>query len=355
MSVRTMRAAARQLPYNRTAGFSDLTRRLIDGLKRLFGTQEDVVIFTSSGTGAMEASVQNLLDQRDCALVVNGGVFGQRWVDLCRLHGVPCEDWKIAPGKALDPAALERRLASGRYTALLLTAHETSTGVLHDVAGLGRIAREHDLFFLVDAISTIGADPFHMDQWQVDAAVLSSQKALALPPGLAFVALSARARRRLAAIEPRTLYFRIRDYLENQKRGQMPFTPAVGLFLMLDERLREIEELTIDALVLQHADRARHFRNRLADLPLDQFPDRAANGLSALRVREPADAGRLAAELAARFEFYVAPNGGELARSLFRVGHFGDQTNEDLDALADALGELLCHDDSNSRVAVAAR
>ncbi|HEY5311680.1 MAG TPA: aminotransferase class V-fold PLP-dependent enzyme, partial [Pirellulales bacterium] len=331
----------RPLPYNRTADFSATTLEILDGLKVLFDTQGEVVILTSSGTGAMEAAVASLVAPADRALVIDAGVFGHRWGELCAFHGIQSDSLSVSPGMPLDIQRLEARLQSGAYDVLLATAHETSTGSLYDMAACGELADRYGVLFVVDAISSIGADAFHMDRWHVDAAVLSSQKALALPPGLSFLALSPRAVQRLAKVRPRSMYFDLSEYLRNQVRGQMPYTPAIGLFLLLEERLREIRQQGREAWMALHAQRASHFRSRLGDLPFELFSRCPSQALTALRCRDGIQAEAVVAELAEQHGLVVAPNGGAWKTSVFRVAHFGEQSLADLDLLLAALADVV--------------
>lgn len=341
ISARVLAAASRQLPYNRTDEFGRMTRDILTGLAALLETAGDVVIFTASGTGAMEAAVTNFIRPGERPLAINGGVFGQRWVDLCRIHGFEPAVLEVAEGTPVDPQALDRALERGRHPVVLATAHETSTGTLSDMQAVGQVARRHGALLVVDAISSVGADAFRMDAWGIDVAILSSQKALALPPGLAFVGIGPRGRERLAEVPRRSAYFHLPDYLENQRRGQMPYTPAIGLFLMLDERLREIRELGNPALVELHRRRAESFRQRIARLPLVPFSKRPSSALTALECPAGVDASELVAELAARHEIYVAPSGGRHKTSLVRVSHLGEQSDTDVDELIEALASVL--------------
>ena len=218
MSTRTLAIGALQLPYNRTEQFSQITFEIIKDLKYLFGTQGDVVIFSASGTGAMEAVIFNFLDQSDKVLIVNGGVFGQRWVDLCIQHKIPFEQIILDPGQPISLEALDYRLSSQEYSTLLINAHETSTGLIYDTKAIGKLTQKYGVFFVVDAISTICADIFMMDEWHVDVSLLSTQKALALPPGLSFLALNKKAKLRLETKTCQSYYFDIKVYLANQSR-----------------------------------------------------------------------------------------------------------------------------------------
>ena len=265
-----------QPPYNRTEEFSEFTHELLDGLKYVFQTEGSVTLLTGSGTSAMEASVLNFLDARDKALVINGGTFGQRWCDLCDVHSISYDEIKVPLGADVDLSQLSDLLLDNQYTALLVNAHETSTGHLFDIQAIGRIARRHRVLFIVDAISTICADQFSMDDWYVDVAILSSHKALALPPGLSFVAMNERATARLVKGPPKSLYFNLNDYLANQQRGQLPYTPAIGLMVQLHQRLKDIRQETLPALVLRHEQRAESFRHAIKDLAFEVLPLRSS-------------------------------------------------------------------------------
>lgn len=300
-----------------------------------------MVLLTASGTAAMEASVMGFLKPDDKALIVNGGTFGQRWVDLCQRHSVPFKELKLDAGKTPSPEAIEKSLRDFSCNVLLINAHETSTGVLYDVAKIGQVARRLGVFFVVDAISSICADPFLMDEWSVDVAILSSQKALALPPGLSFIALNGKAKTRLLADPAKTLYFDLLDYLENQKRGQVPYTPATGVFVMLHQRLKDIASVGLEATLLQHETLARYFRSKLTKFPFTILPERSSSAMTALLCDEALDASRLVASLEKEHGVFVAPSGGELKTKVFRVSHMGDQTQQDIDFLIEALRTVL--------------
>lgn len=330
---------AQQLPYNRTGEFSELTHKILRGLKYVFQTEGSIALMTGSGTAAMEASVLSLLGTKDKALIINGGVFGKRWCELCERYSIPHDVYTPPLGADIDLNYLEDLLLEKRSTSLLATAHETSTGHLYDIQSLGLIARNHRLLFMVDAISSICADPFHMDEWGVDVAILSTQKALALPPGMSFVGMNDRATDRLAGKHPASLYFDLKNCLLNQLRGQTPFTPAIGLMLQLHQRLRDIQEQTLQALTLQHAERAEIFRRGLVGLPYEVFPYRSSNAITALSCKG-FDASKITQELRDRFNIIVAPNSGQLKTQIFRVAHMGAQDEVDLASLNEALREV---------------
>lgn len=339
LSDRLKQISTRDLPYNRTADFSELTLKIINRLKFLVQTEGDVVIFTSSGTGAMEASVLNFLNKQDRVLILNGGTFGERWKELCVRHGIAHVEYQIDFGGTPDLNRIESLLLEHRITAFLINAHETSTGALYPMRELGQIMQRHGVFFMVDAIGTLCCDPYFMDEWHVDVSIFSSQKGLGLPPGLAFLALNDRARQRLNPT-PATFYFDIPEYLKNQKRGQMPFTPAIGLYLLLAERLNEIHQSGLELEIAKHATRAQNFRTQVTNLPFDFFPHTPSNAITALQCHNGIIAKTLVQKLQTDYQIYLAPNGGDLGNRVFRVSHMGEQNESDIFQAVQALKDL---------------
>ncbi len=224
---------------------------------------------------------------------------------------------------------------------MLINAHETSTGLIYDTKAIGKLTQKYGVFFVVDAISTICADIFMMDEWHVDVSLLSTQKALALPPGLSFLALNKKAKLRLETKTCHSYYFDIKVYLANQSRGQMPFTPVIGHFMMLQERLKDIKLHGIDFFVSRHSKLAEFFRKGLQGLPLSFLPNSPSNALTAISCPEDIDAFDLVKRLAAGFNCFVAPNGGDLKHRVFRVSHLGEQNKTDIDFLINALKDTL--------------
>jgi aspartate aminotransferase-like enzyme len=334
-------AGSRRLPYMRTAAFSRLHLDVVAGLNRIIRHEGETALLTASGTGAMEAAVASLFRQGERVVVVNGGGFGERWVQIAKVHGLEVREIRLEPGRGLDPALLKEALAPGA-AGVLLNAHETTTGQLFDVRGIGALVRDTAALFVVDAISSICCDEYAMDDWGVDATVFSSQKGLALPPGMSFVALSGRGAAACRQGPRRSYYFHLADYLENGRRGQAPFTIAVGIMLQLEARLAEIADLGVEGLVAEHRQRACHFRSLVRDLPVSLLAENPSNALSALRLsRPPDDAFAVVQRLEREHRLYVAPNPEPLRSRVFRVGHMGAQSLADLDTLAAALRQVL--------------
>ena len=228
MSESVCRLGADQVPYFRTPEFSQVMleneRMLLELASAPAGSR--AVFLTASSTGAMEASVMNTLSAADRALVVDGGSFGHRFVQLLEIHGIPHEVLTLAPGESLR--------------AEHLAPYETSTGTFYDMGLVADFCAREDAFFIVDAVSAFLTDAVPMDELGIDVLITGSQKALAVPPGVSVVALAPRGLDRVAASDVRCMNFNLADALKNGERGQTPFTPAVGILLQVNPRLRDL-------------------------------------------------------------------------------------------------------------------
>lgn len=325
---------ARQTPYFRNEFFSaillECEKLLLDFTFAPAGSR--VVFLAASGTGAMEAAVMNLLSPDDKALVINGGGFGQRFLELCERHDVPVYEHKIDGSNLGNTTPLD---AYGGATALLVNAHETTNGVLYDMDAIGSYCREHKLLHIVDAISMFVSDEINITGQHIDALIISSHKGLALPPGVSMVILSPRAIDKVARIK--SLYFNFHNYLEDGIRGQTPFTPAVTILLQLHARLKQIERDTLKHEIEKARRIADYFRKHVAAWPLCFYSNFMPNAMTALTPTNGESALEVVNYLAQRCNIIVAPNGGKLKDTVFRVSHMGDMTTEYVGALIDAL------------------
>lgn len=336
-----LQAGGEQIPYFRTEEFSDMMLENESAMQRLLHAdrQSRTVFLTGSGTAAMEASVMNCLTQRDRALVVNGGSFGQRFVELCKTHHIPFDEIKLAYGMPLTKEILYGYNAKA-YTAFLFNLHETSTGVLYDANLIGSFCKENHLFLIVDAISSFLADALDMQEMSADVVITSSQKALACPPGISMLTLSSRAIERIDHSEQVSMYLDLKSSLRNGIRGQTPFTPAVGILRQLHVRLKEIEAAGGVMSEIAHAKQlAEDFRYKIKDLPVEIFSKSLSNALTALRPLH-VSAGPIFRVLKNEYGIWVCPNGGDLADQIFRVGHIGALTTADNTQLVNALYDL---------------
>lgn len=328
-----------QTPYFRNAAFSELMLVCEDWLLKMANAPEGsrVVFLTAAGTAAMEATVMNLLSPDSPAGVVNGGTFGQRFLDICKVHNVPVQELKVDRDPLSDGAALAEL---GQVSALLVNAHETSVGHVYDLKATGTYCQRVGCLHVVDAISLFVTDPLDMQAQNIDVLIISSHKGLALPPGLAMVILSPAGLRRVRTSG--AYYLDFGSHLRDGARGQTPFTPAVSIFLQLYERLRQINEGGI-ALQWAHAQAvARHFREGIKSLPLKPYSTHMPNAMTALELTDSQlNATEVVHALEAQHRCVVAPNGGVLRERVFRVSHMGHTQSEDMDVLIHALHQVL--------------
>lgn len=341
MYAETLEESALQLPYFRTDEFSEImleSERLL--LELAYAPANSRAVFlTASGTGAMEASIINTLDTKDYVLVIDGGSFGHRFAQMCDRHKIPAEKLTVPFGTALTRDMLDAAYRDG-MTALLVNIHETSTGQLYDLKMLGGFCREHGLFFIVDAISSFIADDIRMEQNGIDMLILSSQKAFALAPGISVVALSPRAVELVRSRGTDMVYFDFNDYLKNGERGQTPFTPAVGILLTMNTRLKGIARMGMENARGGIAAIAADFRSRVKELPVS-IPDYPlSNALTPLYFPDK-NAKKYYTALRSEYDITVTPNGGELGDTVLRVGHIGNLTTDDNIMLINAMKEIM--------------
>lgn len=342
MSSDAVRAiGAEQVPYFRTKEFSDMMFENEKLMLKFARASKDsrVVFLTGSGTAAMEASIMNCLNKKDKALVVNGGSFGYRFVQLLELHEVPYTEIVLEHGKALKKEMLEQYEGKG-YTTFVINLHETSTGVHYDINMISDFCKRNGLFLLVDSISSFLADEFDMERLGVDVMLTGSQKALACPPGVSVIVLSSKAIARVENNNPKCMYFNLQDALKNGKRGQTPFTPAVGILRQINMRLKEIDA---EGGVIEEnkkiAELAKDFRKKIKGLPFEIVSESMSNAVTPLHPTT-AKAYDIFLILKDEYGIWVCPNGGSMRDIIFRVGHIGALTKEDNTTLVNAFKDL---------------
>ncbi|MEF9951713.1 MAG: aminotransferase class V-fold PLP-dependent enzyme [Clostridium sp.] len=322
--------AGEKLPYFRTPEFSKLELEVVGNLKTLLNAGEgaDVAILTSSGTGAMEASVCNVLTEKDKVLIVSGGNFGERFEEICDCYNIEYDSIKLKFPQALTKEMLNPYLGN-KYTALLVNLHETATGQLYDIEMLSNFCKEKEMYFIVDSISSFLTDPLDMTKHGVDIVMISSQKGLALHPGLSFVVASERIiRERIKKVHKKFLYFNLENYFHNIKRGQTPYTPAVGILMQVHERLKRVVELGLDESMYKCEELARDFRGRCEDVGI-KVPSYPKSNACTPVYFEKGHAMDVYNNLKEKYSIYLTPNGGELSEYILRIGHIGNLTIED--------------------------
>ncbi|MDO4473062.1 MAG: aminotransferase class V-fold PLP-dependent enzyme [Eubacteriales bacterium] len=330
-----------QVPYFRTAEFSKIMLENEELMKKFSGAEDEarVIFITGSGTASMEAVVANTLTEQDKVLIVNGGSFGQRFVQLCEIYGISYSEIKLDVGKALTEKHLQAYENQG-FTAFMVNVHETSTGVHYDLHMISEFCKRNQMFLVVDAISSFLADEFDMKEFGVDVMITGSQKALACPPGISMIVLSVKAVERVESNRPKCMYLDLKSALKNGERGQTPFTPAVGILRQIHARLKEIESAGgVETEIKKIGILAEDFRNKIKELPFDIVSESMSNAVTPLHPLT-ASANDIFLTLKDEYGIWVCPNGGELKDAVFRVGHIGNLTTEDNDKLIDALKDM---------------
>jgi serine---pyruvate transaminase len=319
---------AEPMVYHRAPAFIEVYARVLERLRTVFGTTGEVLVFASSGSGAMESAVANLVRRGEPALVASCGKFGERWAELCDAYGADTIHWETEWGRKVDPAGLDAQLAANRAVEVVFTQlSETSTGVVNDVRELAEVAHRHGALIVVDAVSGLGAVPCPQDEWGLDVVVAGSQKALMAPPGLGFASPNAAALERAAAAPGGRFYFDWGRTVEGQRKDppDSPFTPAVGLVQALDVALGLIEEETLAQVYRRHdlLGRTTRAAAQALDLELLGGADEAANVVTAIVLPEGIDGARVPKLMRDRFGVTIAGGQGRLTGRIARIAHCG--------------------------------
>ena len=316
---------ARPIIHHRTPEFSAVLDSARERLKPLFGTRHEVILLASSGTGAMEAAVSNLLDPAHHAVYINGGKFGERWGKIIVAHGAIAHEVKVEWGHSVRPEQVDDALRENPAArALFVQASETSTGALHPIADIGEVTRRRGVLLVVDGITSVGVFEQKMDEWGVDALVTGSQKALMLPPGLAMIALSDQALARTRECRARRYYFDLLRELKAQRdEHTAAYTPAVALVYGLNKALELIHAETLPRVFARQLLMAEATRASAPVLGLRIFPDDPAPGVTAMVTPDGIDSGKVVRFM--RDELGVSIQGGQdqMKGKLIRIGHMG--------------------------------
>lgn len=348
---------AMDMVHHRKPGFTALLGEIQTGLRWLFGTSQPVVAMGCSGTGAMTAAVGNLFAPGEQVLVVEGGKFGERWTEIAGAHGLDAVILSVPWGQAVAVDHVQKALAQHPgVKGILVQASETSTGVLHPVRELAAFTRERDLMLVVDGISAVGISPCPMDAWGIDCLLTGSQKGLMLPPGLAFVALSARAWERVERVNPRHYYFNLRG--ERDKitgSSQTLFTPPINLLMGLHTCLELFRETTLEGLFRHQWALTQMTRAGARALGLELLAkDHFTWGLTSILLPAGVDGARLLQAAAERYGVVMAGGQGPLKGRMVRLGHMGHVDFGDvlagLAALAGALALTGGHSGSRDHL-----
>jgi aspartate aminotransferase-like enzyme len=335
---------SRSMIHHRTPEFEEILEQVINDLKYVFQTQNDVIVLASTGTGGMEAAVSNFLSTGDKVIVVRSGKFGERWTELCECYGVHPENIDVEWGKAVDPEIIAKMLKNDNaFRAVYLQACETSTGVTHDIEKIAGIVRNYpDTIIVVDAITALGVYDIPTDKWGIDVVVTGSQKALMLPPGLAVVSVSPKAWGFYERSNLPKYYFDLRKESNSLKKKQSAYTPAVSLIFGLKEALSMIREEGLENVFKRHDRLAKATRAAMGAIGLELFAgDNPSNSVTAVKVPEGVDGSLITKILSKDYGITIAGGQSQAKGKIFRVSHMGYVESFDMLLVISAIEVVL--------------
>lgn len=336
-------ALARPIIHHRTPQFQAVLKEATEGLKYVFQTRNDVFIFASSGTGAMEAAVANLLSQADTALTIQAGKFGERWTEICQSYGINTEIINVEWGKAVMPSSVQKKLKEKpKIKAVFTTLCETSTSVVNDIEAIGKILKDTDAVLVVDAISGLGAIPLATDKWFCDVVVSGSQKGLMLPPGLSFISVSPKAWKLVKTSKSTKYYFDLRLAKKALEQTDTPFTPAISLVVALNEALKMIKQDGLNNIFSRHKKMAEATRSAVKALGLELFaPTASSDVVTAIRTPKGIDGEKLVRTMRDTYGVTIAGGQAELKGKVFRIAHIGYIEESDIIVAISCLEKVL--------------
>lgn len=315
---------ARPMVHHRTPEFEKIVAEVREGLKWLYQTKNDVLILASSGTGAMEGAIANTLSPGDKVIVVDGGKFGERWWKICKAYGIETDIIQVPWGSPVDVKEIETRLNKGGYKAVLVQASESSTGTYHPIEDIAKLTRDRsDTLLIVDAISALGAVNLPMDAWGIDILVSGSQKAVALPPGLAFAGLSDKAWKFTETSKIQKFYFDFKREKKNLEQNTTAFTPAITLVIGLAESIRMMKKEGLENMFARHARLAKATQEGMKAIGLKLYSKSPVNSLTAVCVPEGIDGGKVTKIMQSKFNMTIAGGQDAAKGKIFRLAHLG--------------------------------
>jgi len=339
-----LQAMARQMINHLGPEFQKVLGEVLDGLKELFQTRNDILLFTCSGSGGLEAALVNTLSPGDKVLSVTIGFFGERFAYFAAAHGVRVVPLSFQWGRAADVGELRKALDSDpEIKAVLVTHNETSTGVTNDLGAISSVVKDYDKLLLVDAVSSLGSIDLPVDEWHCDIVITASQKGWMAPPGLAMISVSPEAWKAHATARIPRAYFDFAYTRDCIEKGYLPWTPAISLLFALSVSLKMMREEGLARIVARHAEVARAARQGVKSLGLSLFADEdhASNTVTVAKAPRDIDVNRLLSIL--REDYHVVLGAGyeRLAESIFRIGHLGWVNSGDIEAVISALRTAL--------------
>ncbi|NLG81268.1 MAG: alanine--glyoxylate aminotransferase family protein [Bacilli bacterium] len=333
---------AKDIIHHRMGDYQHVLFEVANKLRRVFQTVEDVLILTTSGTGAMESAIVNFFSKGDEVLVINTGFFGERFIQICKTFALTVHSLDYEWGSTYQLDDVKRVLTEHpNIKGVFVTYHETSTGVVNNLKDLGEFVRHTNALLIADCISGMIHHPFNFDEWHVDCALASSQKGFLLPPGLAFVALSKKAKERMEYATLPKYFWDYSKYLSYYKRGQNPYTPSISLVLALNVALDYLLEKGIDKVIEEKRKLREYSEAKLTEIGFTSFiKDESIKGNVLVPVlTNDVDIDKLVEFLDNRYDISVSKGQGKYADKMLRVGLLSEFTEEDIDNLVEKILE----------------
>lgn len=339
-----LKEMSRQMINHRGPEFAQILNNVTAGLKKVFQTNNDVITLTSSGTGGLEAAVVNMLSPGDKVLAISIGVFGDRFASIAKTYGAEVIPLSFEWGKAADPDAVRKALQDNpAVKAVLVTHNETSTGVTNDLAAISKVINEFDKLILVDAVSSMSSIDFPVDKWGCDVVVSGSQKGWMVPPGLAMLSVSEKAWKANAEAKMPRFYFDIAKAKSNLEKGQTPWTPAISVVFAMEKALQMMLEEGIENIFARHIRIADMTRKGIKELGLPLFADEkcASNTVTSIAAPEGLDVKMLTKIMREKHDIVLGGGQLHLAGKIFRIGHLGYVTEDDIKEVLNELRVVL--------------
>lgn len=334
---------AKPMIGHRSKEASEIQRRISDNLRKLFFTESEILLSTTSGSGLMEGAIRSCTAKR--AAVFSVGAFGKRWYEMATTNNVPADIFEVEMGKAVTPEMVDKELATGKYDLVAVTHNETSTGVMNPIAEIGEIVKKYpDVVFIVDTVSSAAGTKIEVDKWGIDVCITSSQKALGLPPGLAVCTFSNKAKERAEQVPNRGFYLdllALYKYIQ-KKDYQYPSTPSIPHMYALDYQLDYIlNKEGLENRFARHLEMAKVVRE-WAKKHFELFPDEnyLSNTLTTVKNNRGIDVSDLNKELGNR-GFQISNGYGSLKDKTFRIAHMADCQMEDIQELLSNINDIL--------------
>ena len=340
MRKEVLEAGAIPVVYPRTQEYSEFFKEITSKLQRLFNTKELVISISGSGTSAMQMAVSNVIKPGDKVETFNTGTFGKRWSEIIIQSGLQCNVNDIEIGSNVTPEIIEQKMsASKKPDVIFITYNETSTAAICNLKEIASITKNTDTILVVDAISSLGAEPLEMDNWGCDVVITGSQKFIGIAPGLSFIAFSKKAQEKINTVECHNFYFDAKKYLADCKRGQMPFTAPLSLLNQLNVQLDYFEKVGIEKLRSDYYRKTEYLRRKVYEIGFNPVSEEMGNCTTALYVPEGVDAFHLTNVL--RLNYGISIVGPYPGGNIVRIGNFGDISTEDINFCVNSIKEII--------------